>query len=214
MGSNGSGFKAVIFDYGKVLTFAPSDADWQALAKTAGVPVERFQPLYWAFRDAYDRAETNAAIYWRQVAAGAGSLIKNDAIITQLTALDNDQWTKVNPEMLEFARAVKRAGMKTAILSNMQHDMLFALRSKFEWLSEFDVQIFSCEIGMVKPHVDIYRKCCDLLNVLPANAAFLDDKMPNIEGAQQAGLKALLFNGRKMEAHHFIFNGSGHTQNQ
>ena len=209
MGSNGTGIKAVIFDYGKVLTFAPTDADWHALAKTAGVPFERFQPLYWQFRDAYDRAETNAAIYWRQVAAGAGSLIKNDAVINQLTALDNDQWTKVNPEMLDFARGVKRVGLKTAILSNMQFDMLAALRQKFEWLAEFDVQIFSCEIGMVKPHLDIYRKCCDMLNVLPANAAFLDDKMPNIEGAQQAGLKALLFEGHRGAADHFVFNSSG-----
>lgn len=206
MGANGSGFKAVIFDYGKVLTFAPTDADWHALAETASVPFEGFQQLYWAFRDAYDRGETNAAIYWRQVAAGAGSLIKNDAVITQLTALDNDQWTKVNPEMLDFARGVKRCGMKTAILSNMQHDMLAALRSKFEWLAEFDVQVFSCEIGMVKPHVDIYRKCCDMLDVSPASAAFLDDKMPNIQGAEEAGLKGLLFEGKRHAADHFIFS--------
>jgi putative hydrolase of the HAD superfamily len=209
MGVNGNGFKAVIFDYGKVLTYAPTDADWHALAKTAGVPFEKIQQLYWQYRDAYDRAETNAAIYWRQVAAGAGSLIKNDAVITQLTALDNDQWTKLNPEMLEFARAVKRSGIKTAILSNMQHDMLVALRRKFEWLDEFDVQIFSCEIGMVKPHVDIYRKCCDMLHVLPATAAFLDDKVPNIEGAEQAGMKALLFEGHRQAAEHFVFNNEG-----
>lgn len=206
MGSNGSGLKAVVFDYGKVLTFAPTEDDWRALAETSGVPLEKFQRLYWGFRDSYDRAETNASIYWRQVAAGAGAMIKNDAIVTELTRLDNEQWTKLNPEMLELARSVKRAGMKTAILSNMQFEMLAALRKKFDWLSEFDVQMFSCEIGIVKPDIALYRKCCDALGVTPGSVAFLDDKMPNVEAARQAGLKALLFEGRRDQAERFVFN--------
>jgi putative hydrolase of the HAD superfamily len=206
MSSNGSGLKAVIFDYGKVLTYAPTEADWNTLAKTCGVSPDKFLPLYWEYRDAYDRAETNASIYWRQVAAGAGALIKNDAVVSELTRLDNEQWTKADPEMVDLARTVKRAGMKIGILSNMHFDMLKALRSKFEWLAEFDVQVYSCEMGMVKPTLEIYRKCCDMLSVLPANAAFLDDKMPNIEGARHAGMKALLFEGRREDAEKFIFN--------
>jgi putative hydrolase of the HAD superfamily len=208
MSSNGTGLQAVIFDYGKVLTFAPTEADWRALAEKCGVPFENFQSLYWGHRDAYDRAETNASIYWRQVAAGAGALIKNDGIVSELTRLDNQQWTRENPDMVEFARAVKQAGLKTAILSNMQHDMLKALRSKFDWLSEFDVQVYSCEIGIVKPSVEIYQKCCEMLGVLPKNSAFLDDKTPNIEGAEKVGIRALLFEGQRGQAEKFIFNGN------
>ena len=209
MGSNGSDLRAVIFDYGKVLTFAPTEEDWRKLASTCGVPLEQFQSLYWGYRDAYDRAETNASIYWRQVAAGSGAVIKSDAVINELTHLDNQQWTRENPAMIAFAREVKRAGMKTAILSNMQFDMLAALRSKFQWLAEFDVQIYSCEIGMVKPAPEIYSKCCELLGVHPANTAFLDDKVPNIEGAHQVGIHALLFHGTREEAEKFIFR-NGH----
>ncbi len=205
MSSNGSGLQAVIFDYGKVLTFAPTVDDWRRLASTCGVPFEHFQSLYWEHRDAYDRAETNASIYWRQVAAGAGTIIKNDAIINELTRLDNEQWTRANPAMVDFAREVKRSGMKIAILSNMQFDMLAALRSSFQWLGEFDVQMYSCETRVVKPAADSYRKCCHALGVLPERTAFLDDKTPNIEGAEKVGIRSLLFHGNREEAEKFIF---------
>ena len=53
--------------------------------------------------------------------------------------------------MLELAREIKSRGLKTAILSNMPFDLLAELRRKFDWLDEFDVQIWSCELGVIKP---------------------------------------------------------------
>ena len=38
----------------------------------------------------------------------------------ELIEHDNAQWTNENPEMLGLARDLRRAGYKTAILSNME----------------------------------------------------------------------------------------------
>jgi len=184
---------AVIFDYGKVLSLAPTEADWQQLASACGIlPVERFQQAYWRFRDEYDLRAVTAFEYWNLVAATAGHRL-DEATVRRITALDNGQWTRPNLSMVELARRLRRAGMRTAILSNMQVEMLAALRAKFAWLNEFEAQLYTCEIGVVKPQAEIYLLACRAVSCEPAYALFLDDKQGNIDGALNAGLQALLF---------------------
>ena len=74
----------------------------------------------------------------------------------KLIELDNEQWTRVNPEMLALGRRLRKAGAKTAILSNMEFEMLAAMEAKFQWLSEFAVKIFSCKVRMAKPAAEIF----------------------------------------------------------
>ncbi len=188
--------RAVIFDYGKVLSLPPSEADWRALSEAAGVPFEKFPGLYWGHRDVYDRREVTAEQYWAQVAGR--NLSENQ--VTELIAMDDAQWTKENHEMVRLSRQLREAGIKTAVLSNMQVDMLRVLRDKFRWLDEFEVQMYSCEVGMVKPAPEIYLECARRLGIEPAQGLFLDDKQPNIDGAARTGMHTLLFQGDRSEA--------------
>jgi putative hydrolase of the HAD superfamily len=181
--------RAVIFDYGRVLSLSPTEDDWSALATATELPLETLQHRYWEYRDAYDRKEVTAAEYWAKVAGR--ELSENE--ITELISRDDAQWTRVNPDMLHLARQLKEAGLKIAILSNMQVDMLRVMRAKFEWLSDFDVQMYSCEVGMVKPSDEIYLECARRLGIDPKQALFLDDKDKNIAGAEAVGMHALLF---------------------
>jgi putative hydrolase of the HAD superfamily len=183
--------RAVIFDYGRVLSLPPSDADWEAFAAATDLPVDTLHHRYWEFRDGYDRKEVSAADYWVKVAGR--ELAENELI--ELVAMDDAQWTRVNDEMLHLARQLKEAGVKIAILSNMQTDMLKVMRAKFDWLPEFDVQMYSCEIGMVKPEREVYLECARRLGVEAAQSLFLDDKEKNVTGAAKAGMHALIFDG-------------------
>ena len=107
--------------------------------------------------------------------------------------MEADMWTRLNPEMLELAREIKSRGLKTAILSNIPFDLLAELRRKFDWLDEFDVQIWSCELGVIKPDAEIYRACLTALGCKPARALFFDDRPRNVEGARQVGMEAHVF---------------------
>jgi putative hydrolase of the HAD superfamily len=155
------------------------------------MPLDQLHHRYWEFRDAYDRKVVSAAKYWAQVAGR--ELAENELI--ELIAMDDAQWTRVNDDMLHLARQLKEAGVKIAILSNMQTDMLKVMRAKFDWLGEFDVQMYSCEIGMVKPECEFYLDCSRRLGVEPAQALFLDDKDKNVTGAEKAGMHAMIFDG-------------------
>ena len=48
--------KAILFDYGKVLSLSPSDDDWARLGAVFGVSAEELQVPYWDLRLDYDRA--------------------------------------------------------------------------------------------------------------------------------------------------------------
>jgi putative hydrolase of the HAD superfamily len=184
-----SSLQAVIFDYGAVLSYSPSVREWKALASAAGRPLDDFQRDYWRYRIEYDRASCGASAYWQAVARRP----LDSRTLGKLIELDNEQWTKVNPGMLGLSRRLRQAGLKTAILSNMEFEMLAAMQAKFPWLSEFTVNVFSCKARLAKPAVEIYLHVAAELRVDPACALFLDDKQPNIDGARQAGMQAFLF---------------------
>ena len=189
MPSNPSSIQAVVFDYGKVLSFEPTPDQWHRLAATAGRPLEEFRHDYWLYRDEYDRAGCGPVSYWQAVARRP---LDADSL-RRLIEYDNEQWTRVNPQMLALTRRLRVAGVKTAILSNMEFEMLAELRAKFAWLKEFAPLVFSCELRMVKPEIEIFRHTAALLGVEPGKILFLDDKARNIDGARCAGMQALLF---------------------
>ena len=64
---------------------------------------------------------------------------------------------------------------------------------RLQWMAEFSVRVFSCEVRLVKPEPEIYRLCLEQLGARPAEAVFVDDTTHNVEGALAAGIHALLF---------------------
>ena len=65
--------------------------------------------------------------------------------------------------------------------------------TRFGLLEYLPVRVYSCVFGMVKPHPSIYRYALDKLDVAPAEAVFIGDKLPvDIAGPQKIGMKAVL----------------------
>jgi putative hydrolase of the HAD superfamily len=184
--------KSIVFDYGKVLSLPPTEVQWQELSERFGKPRQEFQHIYWGNREELDRGTLDNVAYWQKVGKDCGLAI-SDADALELIERDNAQWTNENPEMLGLARDLHGGGYRTAILSNMEHRMLAAMRKKLKWLDEFDVQIYSCEIGAVKPEAKIFLVCCESLGCKPEEALFLDDKKVNTEGAKKVGMRAYVY---------------------
>src|ERR1700682_150861 len=109
--------KAVVFDYGKVLSLPPTEEQWQELSTRFGKPLQEFQQIYWGNREELDRGTLDNVAYWKEVSRECGVEI-SEAEALQLIEHDNLQWTNENPEMLSLARDLQRAGYRTAILSN------------------------------------------------------------------------------------------------
>ncbi|MGC2110764.1 MAG: HAD family phosphatase [Candidatus Korobacteraceae bacterium] len=183
---------AVVFDYGRVLSLAPSVAEMQQFAGLVGLSEPPFFEIYSATRDEYDRGRHDCRQHWQRFAAAAGVDI-SDEHLPHIVECETLMWLRANPEALELAREIRAAGTRTAILSNIPHDLLRDVRTRFDWLDEFEVQIWSCEHGVIKPDPAIYRICLDALGCEAKRTLFFDDRPNNVEGAKTAGMEAHLF---------------------
>ncbi len=88
---------------------------------------------------------------------------------------------------------MRRAGLKTSILSNLPRTLGERLRAERGFLDHFDQVTFSYELGVIKPEAEIYHDAIRGLGVEPVEALFLDDRPENVEGGRAAGIHAEIF---------------------
>jgi putative hydrolase of the HAD superfamily len=179
---------AIIFDYGMVLCQPQPLSDRQAMAAVLNMDQVAFDATYWQFRLAFDEAALDAEAYWSRVAR---RLISSKEL-EDLTAIDNRSWTHPDSFMIDWARRLRAAGMRTAILSNMPLPVREYLDT-VDWLPEFDCRTFSCDVRLAKPGPEIYRHCLRALACSPSDSLFLDDRLENVRGAEAVGIHSILF---------------------
>jgi putative hydrolase of the HAD superfamily len=183
---------AVIFDYGRVLSLAPSSAELQQFAALVGVSEPPFFEIYSATRHEYDCGRADFHQHWQAFADAAGVKLQ-PAQVERITEMETLMWLRANHEALALAREIKARGIRIAILSNMPRDLLAYVRREFDWLDEFEAKVWSCELGTVKPDPTIYRVCLDALGCQPQRALFFDDRLNNVEAARELGMEAHIF---------------------
>ncbi|KAM0947820.1 putative N-acylneuraminate-9-phosphatase [Dioscorea sansibarensis] len=105
----------------------------------------------------------------------------------------NKAWHLVDPDAEEVFRALKKAGVKSAVVSNFDtrlRPLLQALRCD-HW---FDAITVSAEVEAEKPNPTIFMKACELLGVNPEDTVHVgDDRRNDIWGARDAGCDAWLW---------------------
>jgi putative hydrolase of the HAD superfamily len=184
--------RAVVFDYGMVLTGPQDPQAHAALLRITGLPLDRFETLYWADRHAYDEGKYTGLEFWQRLLRKA-ALNLPPGTVEELNHLDARMWTTQNPAMLAWQLNLKQRGILTAILSNMGDNVLANMKREFDWLPRFDVLVWSFQLHMAKPDPAIYHHVLKELGAQPGETLFLDDKLVNIEAAQALGIKAIQF---------------------
>jgi putative hydrolase of the HAD superfamily len=184
--------RAVIFDYGRVLT-GPPDPDAHAeLVRITGLSSERFENLYWTDRQAYDEGKLTGLEFWRKLVRDAGLNLSEPAI-EELNLWDARMWTKADPAMLAWQLALKQRGLLTAIVSNMGDTVHEYMERELSWLGRFDVLVWSYQLKMAKPDAGIYRYALERLQTQPEETLFIDDRPENVDTAIALGMKGLIF---------------------
>jgi putative hydrolase of the HAD superfamily len=184
--------RAVVFDYGMVLSGPPHPQAHDELRRITGLTHEEFEGCYWTDRLAYDRGDLTGLAFWQKLVSDARLNLSAEDV-AQLNHWDVQMWSTINPEMLAWHKQLKELGLKTGILSNMGDSVFENIERSFSWIGDFDVLIWSYQHGVVKPDAAIYQLLLERLGTAPEETLFLDDKLENIEAAQQLGIKGLQF---------------------
>jgi putative hydrolase of the HAD superfamily len=187
-----SKLRAVIFDFGGVVCFHPSDEQVAEAAQACGMTPPEFLHAFWSNRLRYDAGEIDPLEYWGAVAATAGRTFDRD-LVQRMIQYEIDFWSRYDERVLAWTRQLRSQGLRTGILSNLPSPVGHHLRAEQSLLEHFDHVTFSYELRTAKPQPAIYEDAIRGLHVAPAEALFLDDRPENVEGAKAVGLQAELF---------------------
>ena len=183
---------SVILDYGLVLCLPPTKEAVDRMAEVFGIDRETFWSLYEKNRGPYDRGDLDGTEYWSRFASDAGTSIDEGAT-RSLRTWDIEMWSRLNEPLMRWARNLRSAGYRTAVLSNLHIEFAAHVRKNCPWLEHFDYPVFSSEVRCIKPDREIYEHCLRRLRVDPAEAIFLDDREANIRAAREKGITALQY---------------------
>jgi putative hydrolase of the HAD superfamily len=194
-GPRSSHIRAVVFDYGDVLSGPRDPAKIERLRELTGLPRDDFAAAYAHNRLRLDRLTMTAHAYWQDIVS-RGPRVPTAELIDALIAADVDCCVRLDPAMTAWVERLRSAGVRCAILSNMPRELLAGLRQAHpDWLALFDVAVFSCEAGCVKPEPLIYRRLIDVTGLAPAEMLFVDDVERNLLPAHQIGFETLRYCG-------------------
>ena len=183
--------QVVLFDYGNVLSLPQDRQGVESMAAILDSPVACFEEAYWKDRLAFDQALITPEAYWTGIANALSRRLPDD-VLRRLTGIDNTSWSRPNLVMTRWASALRAAGIRTAILSNMPISVRSHLRS-VKWMPQFDYSCYSCDVRCAKPELAIYRDCLKGVGADPAATLFLDDREENIEAARKLGIHTIHF---------------------
>lgn len=93
---------------------------------------------------------------------------------------------------------LKAAGYKLYVLSNMSREFIDFLR-KQKVYENFDGDVVSCEVGIVKPMPEIYDLLLKRFDLDPAETIFIDDRKENVDAAAAKGIATFHFDRNDYE---------------
>jgi HAD superfamily hydrolase (TIGR01509 family) len=85
------------------------------------------------------------------------------------------------------------ATYKIGLLSNISSDWIVSDFLRQEEAALFDAMVFSYQIGTTKPDARAYQAVATKLSVDIHECLMIDDSQPNCEGAEAAGMNAVLY---------------------
>ena len=202
--------EAVLFDYGDtLLEFRLDDELWlgamRDMLAAAGGPPERAADL----RGEIERRVTeltadpddHAELVYEEVVTGAlaavGTSPGPELLRTAIEA-QHRGWLgarRLHPKAHWLLQEVRARGLRIGIVSNTfdPPDLLHADLVSDGVTERVDAIVFSSELGLRKPAPEIYRAALDALDVEPANALFVGDRVrEDVQGPAALGMRTCL----------------------
>jgi len=188
-GQDRPGITTVLWDFGGVLTTSPFDA-FAVYESVNSLPPGFIRRLNatdpdsnaWAGLERGEVTLDEFAILFEAEALRAGAAVDARAIMEQLSG-------ELRPDMVEAVRRCHER-LKTGLLTNNfargSDEPSFA-----EVLDHFDAVIESSKAGCRKPDIRFYEMACELMEIEPSEAVFLDDLGVNLKPARSMGMRTI-----------------------
>lgn len=179
---------AVVFDWGGVLIDNPASQLRAYCASYFRVPVKRFRKIYGQYAADFQRGLLTENDLWAKVCARLQVLVPTIPSLWE-TAIRQVYVEKTN--MFSLAAFLKNKGYLIGFLSNTELPALNVFHE--HRYSCFDVTVFSCLEGVIKPDPRMYEILVSRLQKPRQEVLLIDDRQENITSARRFGMQAVRF---------------------
>lgn len=108
----------------------------------------------------------------------------------------NRDWVKMHnqkEESTKFLKYLKQEGFKIYILSNISEEA-YNFVSKYDFFKFVDGGVYSYQLKICKPQLQIYNELLSKYNLYPEETIFIDDTKVNIDIAKKLKIHGVEFN--------------------
>lgn len=188
--------RAFVFDFGRVVF------RWRPEVLVSGVLPHRaadqqsarhwveqiFQAYGGEWAD-FDRGVVEPPELARRIAARTGL---GEAEVAAIIAAAPGELEPL-PDTVDWLRRLHAQGRPLHFLSNMPEPFAAHFERTHDVMALFESGIFSARVQLLKPEPEIYVHAAEVFGRAPADLLFLDDHLPNIVAAREAGWQAIHF---------------------
>lgn len=193
-------FRAVVFDLFGTLTPDMLERDRLALlremSKILGADPEAFVGV-WDADEANHGRLTGRVTMREEIARVTGALghAASDVQVEEALAWRRRwlaRYLDFSATTVETIKLLRHHGLGLGLISACTEEVP-GLWADSKLAPSFEVTVFSCEAGVMKPEPEIYRLALEALEVAPAEALYIaDGAFGELHGAEEAGMTAAL----------------------
>lgn len=200
---------AWIFDLGNTLMQIPDEYDEEkCLAEILGyADTEKVRSIIYRLCDKFRGQSIDDFLQRFDQSVNPTSNINLSLKIREVW-MRSVQYSQLKPGAKEILDDLRGKGMKLALISNTpptSHYILDFLKLR----ERFDIIVFSCDVGYLKPDPRIFKIALEQLGVLPQNTIVVGDKIrTDILGGAILGLRSILIEER---LHCIVENGQNYV---
>lgn len=184
--------KAIIFDFGRVISAQKPMSLFQGYEKKLGIEPGTLNPIMFGSQAWQDTLVGRKTVeeFWREIGPQL-NLHTPEAVEAFSRRYHADE--AINEDVLDLIRRLRAQGhYKLAVLSNAPSGL-------GQWLADwgildlFDVVFCSGDEGVIKPDPAAFEITLERLGVAPEEAVFIDDTARHVEAARKLGVHGILF---------------------
>lgn len=182
--------KAIVFDYGGVLTLHGTFDEWYPLcAQRYGSNPGELKAI---FTEQWRKArvgEIDSRLLWQKLAG----VVQQPPAHLRKEWID---WFGIRKEMYPLLSKLKEK-YTLALLSNQIKDWMEEARTQQQLDDYFQLILFSYEVKVAKPDSRIFALLLEKLDVRPVECLYIDDREKNTSVAATLGFHTLLFSTKE-----------------
>ena len=183
--------KNIVFDLGRVVFAQDPTKSTEEFRAFFSYVSQTQMPGFWS---EYDRGALSLDEVAAELAAYRGVDV---GFAREMILLAIGKQEAISPTEA-LIQDLKAAGYKLYVLSNMAREFIEFLRRKPVY-TNFDGDVVSCEVGVVKPQDEIYDLLLSKFALEPDQTMFIDDREENVVAAAKKGISTFHFDRQDYE---------------